>query len=460
MLKRMIYIRWKGEAISVALLSLLLVTIIFCVPATALTVSGSKLMSDVAPGATITHKMIVSINSDDAPLNVSVKVLGMSQDGDFIYNGVNPAQDVSPFSARTFILVDKNSVHLEPGSSETITATIKIPTNVGQGGRYAIISLQGGAQGTQAGGFATAVNVPIMLTIKGGGLKETGRITEVSVGEIFAGEPIVIATDFTNTGNHHYYNAFCEVMLYDAGGNVVLQDATPPSVFAIIPAQWVTFKSSIDEALPIGKYTVVSRIRLGSTTIFDTKNVTFEIMKAYEPPFKEVKGSVNPQTTATITTPDGKVSVMFPQGAVLDSTMVAIKPSSMRTLSAAPAGTRFASTALSIEGISGLLSKPATITLKYSPDDLTEANGDATKLFLARWDKAEGKWTLIPTKVDTTAGILTVTTTRLSTWAVMVSEGVMPTETVVEGTRTPGFTIGIAIGALALLLILKRSRHR
>jgi hypothetical protein len=84
------------------------------------------------------------------------------------------AQDVSPYSARSFITIDKSLVHLTKGFSENVTATIRIPSNVGVGGRYAIVYIHSAPIGGGTTSIVTAITVPILITIKGGGSEIKG----------------------------------------------------------------------------------------------------------------------------------------------------------------------------------------------------------------------------------------------------------------------------------------------
>jgi hypothetical protein len=196
---------------------------------------------------------------------------------------------------------------------------------------------------------------------------------------------------------------------------------------------------------------------LESGVALDEKTISFEMKKGYKPPFSELSTTISPRSATTIATSDNVVTIDFPQGAVLDDTKITLKPQRTEQVPKATAGITLGATVFSIEGLSGLLSKEATITVKYSSDDTAVVNGDSGKLLLGRYDNIEMKWVPMATKVDQVAGTLTVNTTRFSIWAVMVSEGALPTEGV---TKTPGFTIGIACGALALLIVLKRQRGR
>ena len=111
----------------------------------------------------------------------------------------------------------------------------------------------------------------------------------------------------------------------------------------------------------------------------------------------------------------------FPQGAVLGDGVVTLKPYAKDKLEPAPANAKLGATCFEITGLTGLLSKDATVKVTYSADDLAAAGGDASQLKLSYFDAAQGAWVILPTQVNTQDMTLTTTTNRMSVWAVMVS---------------------------------------
>jgi hypothetical protein len=176
-------------------MTVFLLLLAFCIaPAAAIGVSGAKYMGSIAPGGTDIHDMTVSIGAGEDPTDVVVEVKGFGQTLDAVYLPLDPSSDVSQYSARTFIHLDRTSLHLEPGSDQTVTATISLPQNVGQGGRYAIIYIH--ALPGKGKAFSTGVKVPIFITIAGTTPTETGSILRVDTGEVTVGQPIGITTTF------------------------------------------------------------------------------------------------------------------------------------------------------------------------------------------------------------------------------------------------------------------------
>ena len=101
--------------------------------------------------------------------------------------------------------------------------------------------------------------------------------------------------------------------------------------------------------------------------------------------------------------------------------------------------------------------KEATLTVKYSPADLERAEGDASRLTLARWDEGQNEWSVLKTKVDKEAMTLTTDTNQLSIWAVMVAPPAAPFNLwLIVGIAAGVLVIGMAI----LLVVLLRRRRQ
>jgi len=89
------------------------------------------------------------------------------------------------------------------------------------------------------------------------------------------------------------------------------------------------------------------------------------------------------------------------------------------------------------------------MVVKYNPADLQAAGGDAGKLSLARWDRADGKWLVLPTTVNAGASTLTASSDRFGAIAVMAGA-----KQGTGGGRSGGFLPGphpaVMFGALAI----------
>jgi hypothetical protein len=388
-----------------------------------LKVINAKFAGTASPGDTITFTMTVSTSSSDPPTNVNADVTGFGQAPDKSYSVLSPADDTSPYSARTYITLSASTLLINPGESKDVTATITIPKNAGAGGRYAFIYFHTTPAGAGTTGVVTAILVPVMITLSGPGATQAGTITDINVGDIVAGQPITITTSLKNTGNLHYYDTVNTVKVTDSGGNTVVSESTTPSPFAIIPGNTVNYVVNLNQAIPLGTYTVTSSISLSDGTVLDTQTTPLSVQNNYVAPPKEVTVKVSPGSPAVLASSDGTVTVNFPAGSVLSDVDVTVGPFDATQLPPPPAGATTGTTCFRIDGLSGYLGKDATISVKYSSTDLNAAGGDASKLVLARYDQTNGAWTLLNTDVNAPAMTLTATTNQFSTWAVMASSG-------------------------------------
>ena len=319
--------------VRVLLPALIIVLMLSVLPVYGISVSGAKYLGNISPGGTAVHTMTIGIGSDEDPTDVIVDVMGFGQSLDKGYMPLDPAKDLSPDSARTFITLDNTSLHLEPGSKQTVTANITLPSNVGAGGRYAIIYIH--ALPGKGKSFTTAVIVPVLITVSGTNLTETGSITNVNVGDVTVGQPITVTTTLKNTGNYHYYGTVNEVNITDANGNILASNSTQPSAYAIIPGNTVEFTIQPDlKNLPLGTYTVNSEVLLDDGRVLDNKTTTFSVKTVYIPPVTESSITLTPGSAANLISPDGRFSVSFLQGSVLGDVNVTLKPYSRDQASA------------------------------------------------------------------------------------------------------------------------------
>jgi hypothetical protein len=413
---------------------IVLILVLLCIaPASAITATGLKYVGSIPAGGTDTFKMTVGSNLNDNPTDIVVEVMGFGQGMNSLFTPLNPVDDINPYSARTFITLDKTTFHLEPGTSQPITATIALPKNVGSGGRYALIYIHA-LPGQGQAAITTGILVPVAITISGTTPTVTGSITGVDVGSITVGQPIVVTTTFKNTGNYYGRHMVNQVKLTDGNGNILANASTQPLQNAIIPGNMVQYTVIPDlKDLQVGTYTVDSKILNENSQILDEKTATFTVKTNYVPPVTESNITLTPGSAGILTSPDGRYSISFPLGAVLGDAVVTLKPYSHDKLPSAPADASLGATCFEITGLSGLLSKDATVTVTYSADDLTAAGGDTSKLKLSYYDAVQNSWVILPTQVDAGKTTLTTTTNHLSVWAVMVSSST-PDGTASEAT--------------------------
>jgi len=460
----------KRHALFIITAGLLILCVMFVTPVAGLRVSGSKYMNSLAPGETGIHTMTVSSGSDDPPMDMQVDVWGFGQTGQKTYASLIPSEDTSPYSARTLITLSSPTFHLNPGESKEITATIAVPKNVGDGGRYAIITIHNAPIGNGSTAIVTAISVPVLITISNSKISSKGSIEKVTTSDIIPGQPIRFTTALKNTGNMYYYQTNNSVSIINSTGKEVAMVATGPSAFAIIPTFTVNYEVNVDTPLPSGSYTAISKISLQDGTVLDSKNATFEIQANYVPPIQPANVKLTARSSATLAGSDRRVIIEFPAGAVFSDTEVSLKPLAKDRAPAASANMTPASTFFTIEGITGLLAKDAIMKVKYTSADLEAAGSDVSKLVLARYDDSENKWTILPTYLDKNELTLSAATNRFGTWGIMVSNvgntpGSVPTSgetTGGTGTGKPGLALDptVVFAALGLTIAFVGYRIR
>jgi hypothetical protein len=460
-------VEFKLQSWHLIVIGLLILCLICAAPVSGIKVIGSKYMNSLSPGDTVVHTMTVSSSSNDPPMDMSVDVLGFGQTIQKSYTSLSPEKDTSPFSARNFITLSSSSFHLNPGESKAIEATISVPSSVGDGGRYALITIHNAPIGNGSTPIVTSISVPVMITIGKSNLIQTGTISGVTVGDIVPGQPIRFTTTMKNTGNVHYYNTQNIINITDSTGKEIASVATDPSPSAIIPTYTVNYDATLTTPLPPGSYTAKSKVILQDGTVLDTKTTSFNVQANYIAPIQAANVKLTPKSDAVLASSDGRVTINFPAGAVFSDTDVSLKPVAKDQAPAASAGMSPASTFFSVTGINGLLAKDATLIVKYTSADLEAVGSDVSKLVLARYDDSDNKWTILPTTLDKSALTLSTTTNRFGTWGIMVSSG-GNTQGVTQGSASsttgaskPGIGLDTSIVFVALgLLIVFVGIHR
>jgi len=251
---------------------IVLILCITIIPVSAtITLSGVKFMANVTPGESITYPMTLSATNTTITTTYEFTVLGFGNNADGNYVGIDPSFDINLNSARQYITLDKPEITIAPNSAETVTMTVAVPKNI-NGGLYALINIhrkEGGLAPTGSS-VTTAMNVPVMLTITGNQINETGSITNINLDEsnIITG---YITTRFINTGNHHYYNAQNKITVIDSKNVQTFTGTTNPLITAIIPGQTINFTQALTTTP--GIYTIISTVSINNITLATNSSI-------------------------------------------------------------------------------------------------------------------------------------------------------------------------------------------
>lgn len=233
-------------------------------------VDGALFIAEGNPGDPVYHEMNISIPETDPSNDISVKLSGFGQSLGGIGYALEPENDIIPYSATSFLEVNLTEFHLEPGSSQKVIMTGRIPEDVGDGGRYALIDIRGSPPGGPGIGIAVGIAVPILLTIKDTELIHIGEIIEVNETKNDLG--VDVSVIFKNTENHHF-KAKANAALEDSTGKVVAEAMTPPSLNSIIPPNSKKFELNLvpGAELEPGTYNLAVRVTLNDGTVLDSE---------------------------------------------------------------------------------------------------------------------------------------------------------------------------------------------
>jgi hypothetical protein len=244
---------------------ILIVAVILCVASvSALSVDGSKYTGNISPGSSDVHHFSVGTHIGDSPVSVTVTAFTFGQSRDMSYTMLSYD---NKYSSSNYIKIDKPSFTVEPGKKVMVNATISIPANAGDGGRYAIIYVKATPVGNQST-YATAVTIPVMVTIDKSKIIESAEILGISA------NGNVVSTRIKNSGNIHFYGLNNDVKIFDkSNGTFITGSRTNPSVYAFLPESEAVINTTFDRTINPTKHSVMS------TVYKNEKQLTEQVMK-------------------------------------------------------------------------------------------------------------------------------------------------------------------------------------
>jgi heme exporter protein D len=259
--------------------------IILAIPASAgLLVTNAKIQESVSPGQTNTYVMKVTANSSEA-MDITVEVRGL---GNYITGPIDPLtpeNDLSPYTARTFITATPTSFHLEPWQSQDVTVTVNVPTEVGDGGRYAAIFIYTAPSGDGPIGVSAAVGAQVMLTIEGSNIILAGDITSIDIPEAVSEQLFEATVTLQNTGNYHY-KLDCSGTVWNEDRSQMVGVSWPTdSIYNFIPTftREIVVPLNISQELTPGTYFLDIEAYTEDGILLDTGTKSFVITDTYKP---------------------------------------------------------------------------------------------------------------------------------------------------------------------------------
>jgi len=247
-----------------------------------LSVQPSVISVSAKPGSTANVELTLRAAAE---LSVAIRSQGLSQGTDGGFKAVAGEQDTSTFSARTMLTASPETLQVKPGDQIKLNVTITVPADVGEGTRYAILTITGmpnAPTGSSNVGFGVELGVSTIVQIASTNQVKTGEIKNIAVGQTLPGQPLPVAVSFLNTGNTHYGAIPNELLttatLQDASGHQLAVASASGNQLSVIPS------FSRDVALPMAPaqamvdgatYHLEVGVGLKDGTVFDRKALDF-----------------------------------------------------------------------------------------------------------------------------------------------------------------------------------------
>ncbi len=279
----------KVNRVVIALLLGVCLALVLSQPALAgLSVSGAKVEAEVAPGSDYTAKMIVG-NTSDIPMDIAVEARGYGTSPASSFAALKPGEDNSPYSAQEFLSISPASFILKPGESKDIIVTIRVPADVGDGGRYAIVFIHTVPSGGGGIAVVTAIAARVLLTIAGSNLITDSAVTEVSLAVMSSPQSLAVMVTVANRGNYHYMPQIQGKIR--VGDRVVASSPPMTASLPVIPGYLRQFKLDFvtEEPLLPGKYEVDIEVRDEAGRLVVEHTSTLELAEEQKPPPEEQK---------------------------------------------------------------------------------------------------------------------------------------------------------------------------
>ena len=244
-----------------------------------LSAQPSIISAALKPGAaTSTTVTLTSGIAQD--IQLSVDGLGQTTDGNFV--SVPAAKDAGKFTARPFVTVAPQSVHLAAGAHQPVTVTIAVPRDAGQGTRYAIVSISGHPAGaSQNVGIAVTLGLSIVVALDGTQQTHEGLIADLAARQT-PGQPLDVTATLVNTGDSHYgaapYQVDAIATLLDWSGKTLASAKTSLTGNSVVPSFARAVDVTFPPAAPLGDghYHLELDAVLRDGTVLDRKRIELD----------------------------------------------------------------------------------------------------------------------------------------------------------------------------------------
>ena len=434
-----------------------------------LAVTGAKIQDSIVSGATKTYNIYVTDNTSD-PMDISIEIKGLGNDPSGPLKPLNAEEDNSSYSARAWVTASPSNFHLEQGKSQTVTVTVNVPNDIGDGGRYATIYIHDNPSGTSGVIFVTAIATQVILTIENSNLIITGDITSLDIPQAVSEQLLSATAVIQNTGNYHYKIA-CNGTVTNSQGQVVGVSWPTDSVYNLIPtfSRQIAVPLNISQELTAGTYTLDVAAYTQEGVLLDTASKTFVITDTYKPmPLNILSieffsagqltmhqwamaedGTLMEKVEASSLSSDVTIDI-------LQGTKVTAEggeppaPITVTSMDEPPSPPENYSVAKAYEfNPSGIaFDQPAYITIGYSANEIPEGI-DESQLSIATFNEDTLRWDPIESEIDTGANTITFPVTHFSVYALLTPPA--SGSGAVAGEKTTWIWFGV--GALWVVIL-------
>lgn len=243
----------------------------------ALMVSGVVFSPEVNAGDHVRHEIVITLKDSENATDLTANISYWNQTIDGSNNPIEEGDINGQYSAKDFLTITPNSIHLEPGSIEKFIIEGDIPSDATSGGKYAIVTLKQPpkeyiAGNGKTGRINTVIAYQILIMIKVmGEITQTGEITDLSIEEPTSSSQQNVAMILKNTGNFHY-KPDINIAIKDKDGKIVANTTLirDSSIFPQFSNRF-SFSLTPDHELEPGRYDVEARVYLKDGTQIASK---------------------------------------------------------------------------------------------------------------------------------------------------------------------------------------------
>jgi hypothetical protein len=240
------------------------------------TVSPAFQQVSIAGGEAAHDINFTVINNEAVPQTFNLSVADfntLGESGGLFFVGTNPTTLQKKYGLAKWVSLPQDSLTLQPGQSQTITAQVLNLPDLSPGGHYGALMLAAQSPGQAAGSNGVSIHPiasSLLFVTKVGGDTHALGLVKVSSDRNLLKLPSQVALRFHNTGNTHVIPRGV-VKLTTAGGKVVSQGVINEDSNIILPEtyrQIIVPLSKFDGGNAVTKYHLTVDYRVDGISLF------------------------------------------------------------------------------------------------------------------------------------------------------------------------------------------------